>query len=223
MDYILASESGRNTGPLKTASFQMKTFLLAMDMTQPILEDLFYVSIVEQSQSDMPTETLESRVKYLSTMVEMLFTYLPGINRLRMSRCLALERKEREQSADPPVIHLLHEAVGPHHGTGSQDLVSTESVATQKQTNSNADALIEANYAKVQHLERLFESRDSIDKTYAGLLTKERQKLEDWRFDRDKQKLNTHGSEDEIVKMQEQLQSKLQPLLEKSKQIDLKS
>jgi hypothetical protein len=221
MDSILASESGRNTSPLKTASFQLKTLLLAMDMTQPILEDLFYVSIMEQSQSDLPTETLESRVKYLSTMVDMLFAYLPGINRLRISRCLALERKEREQSAAPPVVAPHREAIGSNHDTGYQTLVgTTEPTSTQEQIKSTADSLIEANYATVQHLEQLLESRDLTDKTCAALLTKERQKLEDWRFDRDMQKLNMDGSEYEIVKMQEQLQSKLQPLLEKGRQPD---
>lgn len=86
MDSILASEPGRNTSALKTASSQLKTVLLSPDITQPMLEDLFYVSLMEQSQDNLPQETVKTHVKYLSNMVELLFAYLPGINRLRLSR-----------------------------------------------------------------------------------------------------------------------------------------
>ena len=84
MDSVLASKSGVDTNPLKSVSIQLKSLLLAMDMTQSILEDLFYVSLMEQSQGGLSAEPVESRVKYLANMVEMLFAYLPGINRLRL-------------------------------------------------------------------------------------------------------------------------------------------
>lgn len=66
-------------------------------------------------------------------------------------------------------------------------------------------------------MEQLLKSGESTDKTYAALLTKERQKLEDWRYDRDMEIVKVGGSEPEVVKMQQKLQSKLDPLLEKRK------
>lgn len=224
MDAILASESGRNMVSLKAASVQLKTVMLATDMTQPILEDLFYVSIMEQSHDDLPRETVTSRVKYLFNMVEMLFAYLPGINRLRLLRCHALERKESQQSAPSPFRVLYRETLGSEQGTGSETLVgATESTSSQRQIKSTADALIDANFAKIQDLEQLLGSRKSTDKTYAALLTKERQKLEDWRYDRDMKLVKMSGSELEIVKMQEQLRERLLPLLAKGTWISRKS
>lgn len=127
-------------------------------------------------------------------MVELLFGYLPAVNRLRRSHLLALEALESTPKS-------------------TAKLAVRETV--EESSDNPVDRMIDGNFSAIQLLEQNIKSDNSIDRTYAALLSKERSRLEDWRHDRSINRVKISGSQ-EVLKMQEQLRSILEPLLENS-------
>lgn len=181
--------------------------LLVTDIAQPILEELLYGSLVKSNSGGSSSgETAEARMKYLRNLVELLFGYLPLINRLRRSRTLAEERKEKQKIEAS--------------STGALTSSSIHS-ARHEGTQYDIDSLIARNIEVAQHLEQILRevethnnaaSRAMINQTYSSLLAKEWQRMEDWSHDQGLHLVKTR-TQLEVMKVQEELNGKLRNLV----------
>lgn len=212
MDIILHQEHERDLNRLKDAHVQLRTSLLAIDMNRAILEHFIYVSLAEKAEESAPQDTIADHDKYLQGMVAMLFTYLPGMNQLRRSWCLAME------TAESPQTSQLDTTATNNKSAAAQESPENQTDDLEKERRQQpVDECVDATFEGVQKLEQYLQGRGPINQNLAARLAKERQRLEYWKYDRAMKMVIVPQEQREIIKMQQQVQEKLQPLLEKCK------
>lgn len=203
IDLWLQDATLRGLRELKEASVKLRTLIITTELTQPLLEEMLYRALDKDgSPNGTPIDTDRACIQYLQGIVEVLFTYLPAINHLRKSQLLRTEGVEDTRLA-------------------AQEQAPLRSHSIMLQQQNRVLDLVETNLDAVQTLEDILRDRESTSAkatltAYISLLAKERQRLEEWGQNKNRGSFNK-SAELEIFKVQEDLNTQLEPLLKSCK------